>query len=94
MLRFIVLMLVGILLSVTMIGAVNTKHYADAMKADDFPVTRNLGNKYSMWVGNKVCGNEKCQGHSYFKWNMKYRTYVSPYDNYDNPALLKIKKQK
>lgn len=92
MLKLAALMMIAALLSLTMINIVSTTHYAEARKATDD--TRTLRNKYSYWMGNTVCGDQLCPGNPYFKWNMKYRTYQSPYDTYFHPELLTVNKQK
>ncbi|MBI5147432.1 MAG: hypothetical protein HZA84_09520 [Thaumarchaeota archaeon] len=94
MLRLVALVMMSVLLSMTMISAISSGHFAEAKKASNDDVSNTLRHKYSKWVGNQVCGDELCSGHPYFKWNMKYRSYSSPYNTYDHQALLKLNKQK
>ncbi len=93
MLRLVALVMISVLLSMTVISAISSSHFADAAKASK-NTSNTLRHKYSNWVGNQVCGDQVCLGHPYFKWNMKYRAYSSPYDTYEHQALLKINKQK
>lgn len=94
MLRLVALVMISVLLSMTMISAISSSHFAEAKKASNADVSNTLRHKYSNWVGNQVCGDQLCPGNPYFKWNIKYRTHASPYDTYEHQALLKINKQK
>ncbi len=91
MLRLVALVMISVLLSTAILGAVSSGQFADAAKASN--TSKMLRHKYSHWVGNQVCGDELCPGNPYFKWNMKYRTHVSPYDSYEHQDLLKVKHQ-
>lgn len=93
MLRLVALVMMSVLLSMTIISAISSGHFAEAAKASK-DTSNTLRHKYSHWVGNQVCGDELCPGNSYFKWNMKYRTHASPYDTYEHQALLKVNKQR
>lgn len=90
MLKLAALLAIGMLLSVSIITALESVQYADAIKATKADKQRH---KISKWMGNSVCGDELCEGHSYFKWNFKARTYKSPYDTFTHQELLKIKGQ-
>ncbi len=79
------LVAITVLLSTILVMSMPSERYAEANQSR---------HKYSNWVGNKVCGDELCPGHSYYKWNMKYRTYASPYDHYEHHELLKISNNK
>jgi hypothetical protein len=87
MLKIAALLMVSVLLSVALITAIEAGQFAEAKKA----VVKQQRHKYSYWVGNKVCGDQLCDGSSYQKWNLKYRTYKSPYDTYAHEELLKVK---
>ena len=89
MMRLVALAVIATLLSVAVISAIDTKHSAEAMKATE--KTKNLRHKTAHYMGNSVCGDELCPGNTYFKWNMKYRTFTSPYNTYEHKALLKVK---
>lgn len=91
MLRLAALVMMSVLLSSAILGAVSSGQFADAAKASN--TSKLLRHKYSNWVGNQVCGDELCPGNSYFKWNMKYRTHTSPYNNYEHQDLLKVRHQ-
>ncbi|MGQ0771913.1 MAG: hypothetical protein ACT4NT_03990 [Nitrososphaerota archaeon] len=88
MLKAAALLTVSVLLSMAIVSAIEPGHDAEAMKS----VKKQQKNKYSLWVGNQVCGDELCPGKPYMKWNQKYRIYKSPYDTYNHQELLKIKK--
>ena len=88
MLKLASLLAISVLLSMTVITAVESGHFAQAMKSTVSKIHRN---HYSYWFGNEVCGDKLCGGQSYAKWHQKYRTYKSPYDAYTNAELLKIK---
>jgi hypothetical protein len=90
MLKLASLIAISVLLSVTIITALDSGHVAEAKKASGKELQRH---QYSYWVGNKVCGDQLCDGPSYQKWNMKYRIFKSPYDTYTHQELLKIKGQ-
>ncbi|TBR08696.1 MAG: hypothetical protein EPO62_06355 [Candidatus Nitrosotenuis sp.] len=89
MMRLAALVVIATLLSMAVISAIDAKHSAEAMKATS--KTKNLRHKTAHYMGNSVCGDELCPGHSYFKWNMKYRTFTSPYNTYEHQALMKVK---
>ena len=90
--RLVALLVIATLLSMTVVSVIDTKHSAEAMKATE--KTKNVRHKTAHYMGNTVCGDELCTGNPYFKWNIKYRTFTSPYNTYDHPALLKTTKQK
>ncbi|NDB32134.1 MAG: hypothetical protein EB150_05495 [Nitrososphaeria archaeon] len=90
MLKLVALMAISVLLSVSIITAVESGQYAEAMKSQVKKIHRH---HYSYWFGNDACGDKLCDGASYTKWHQKYRTHTSPYDTYTNPELLKIKGQ-
>jgi hypothetical protein len=90
MLRLAALIAVSVLLSATIIHALESNSVAEAKKASGKELQRH---QYSYWVGNKVCGDKLCDGPSYQKWNMKYRIFKSPYDAYTHQELTKIKGQ-
>jgi len=89
MMRLAALVVIATLLSVAVISAVDAKHSAEAMKATS--QTKNLRHKTAHYMGNTVCGDELCSGNTYYMWNMKYRTFKSPYNHYEHQALLKVK---
>lgn len=88
MLKIVTLLTVSILLSMGIISAIESDHDAEAMKS----AKKQQKHKYSLWVGNQVCGDELCPGTTYYKLHQKYRIYKSPYDTYQHQDLLKIKK--
>lgn len=88
MLKLASLIAVSLLLSWTIVIAVESGHVAEAMKSATKKIHRN---HYSYWMGNQVCGDQLCDGPSYEKWHQKYRTHKSPYDAYNHKELLKIK---
>lgn len=90
MLKLASLIAVSILLSMTIVAAIDSGHFAQAMKSSVKKIHRN---HFSYWMGNEVCGDKLCDGPSYQKWHQKYRTYKSPYDTYTHEELLKIKTQ-
>ena len=90
--RLVALVIIATLLSMTVISVIDTKHSAEAMKVSE--KKHLLRHKTAHYMGNTVCGDELCPGNPYFKWNMKYRTFTSPYNTYEHPALLKTIKQK
>ncbi len=90
MLKLAALLAISVLLSVTIITALESGQMAEAKKASGKDLQRH---KISKWMGNSVCGDQLCGGQPYFKWNFKARTYKSPYDTYTNQELLKIKGQ-
>ncbi|MFI5416796.1 MAG: hypothetical protein ACHQW9_01950 [Nitrososphaerales archaeon] len=94
MLRLVALVMISVLLSMTIISAISSSHFAEAKNVSNKDTSNTLRHKYSKWVGNQICGDQVCLGHPYFKWNMKYSSYSSPYDTYEHQALLKINKQK
>lgn len=90
MLKLAALVAISVLLSVTMITAIESGHFAEAKKSSGKTLLRH---QYSYWVGNKVCGDQLCDGPSYQMWNQKYRNFKSPYDAYTSQELSKIKGQ-
>ncbi len=90
MLKIVALLTASILLSMAIITAIEAGQFAEAAKA----TTKQQRHKYSYWVGNKVCGDQLCEGQSYLKWNQKYRTFKSPYSSYEHQELSKIKGSK
>jgi hypothetical protein len=88
MMRLAALLVIAALLSMAVVSAIDPKHSAAAMKAK---VPNGMKHKTAHYMGNTVCGDELCPGHTYYKWNMKYRTFPSPYDAYEHPALSKVK---
>jgi hypothetical protein len=88
MLRFAALIAITVLLAATIITALDAGQVVEAKKASTQDLQRH---KISKWMGNSVCGDKLCDGHPYFKWNFKARTYKSPYDTYTHQELLKIK---
>ena len=90
MLKLAALMTISVLLSVSIITAIESGHYAEAMKSQVKKIHRN---HFSYWFGNEVCGDKLCDGTSYARWHTKYRTFQSPYDAYTNQELTKINSQ-
>lgn len=90
MLKLVALLTISVLLSVSIITAIESTQYAEAIKSTKNDKQRH---KISKWVGNSVCGDQLCDGQPYFKWNFKARTYKSPYDTYTHQELLKVKGQ-
>lgn len=90
MLKLAALLTISVLLSVSIITAIESTQYAEAIKSTKNDKQRH---KISKWVGNSVCGDQLCDGQPYFKWNFKARTYKSPYDTYTHQELLKVKGQ-
>ncbi|MGI0003765.1 MAG: hypothetical protein ACREAX_00565 [Candidatus Nitrosotenuis sp.] len=90
MLKIVVLLMVSVLLSAAIVSAVEAGQFAEAKKATN----KQQRHKYSYWVGNKVCGDQLCEGQSYLKWDQKYRTFKSPYSAYEHQELSKIKTTK
>lgn len=88
MMRLAALVVIATLLSMAMVSAIGANHSAEAMKAK---IPNNQKHKTAHYVGNAVCGDKLCPGQPYYKWNMKYRTYVSPYNAYEHPALATVK---
>ncbi|WP_268542627.1 hypothetical protein [Candidatus Nitrosotenuis cloacae] len=77
------------LLAVIFVTALEAAPDAEAKKAT---ANKQQRHKISKWMGNTVCGDELCDGQPYYKWNFKARTYTSPYDYYQNQAILKSKR--
>lgn len=90
MLKLAALLTVSLLLSVSVMTALESNHTAEAKKASGKELQRH---KISKWMGNNVCGDKLCDGQPYFKWNFKARTYKSPYDTYTHQELSKVKGQ-
>lgn len=90
MLRLAALIAVSVLLSMTIINALEAGQFAEAKKSSGKGLQRH---KISKWMGNSVCGDQLCEGQPYFKWNFKSRTFKSPYDTYTHQELLKVKGQ-
>ena len=90
MLRLAALIAISVLLSATIITAFESGQVAEGKKASGKELQRH---KISKWMGNSVCGDKLCDGHPYFKWNFKSRTFKSPYDTYTHQELLKVKGQ-
>ena len=90
MLRLAVLLAISVLLSATIITALESGQIAEAKKASGKELQRH---KISKWMGNSICGDKLCDGQPYFKWNFKSRTFKSPYDTYTHQELLKVKGQ-
>lgn len=88
MMRLAALLVIAALLSMAVLGATDATHYAAAKKAS---APNGMKHKIAHYMGNTVCGDELCPGNTYYKWNMKYRTYHSPYDTYEHHALSKVK---
>ena len=88
--KIIALALISALLSMAVVGALETKT-AEAMKSNSELNKRH--SKYSYWLINKVCGVDICEGTSYLAWNGKYRQTKSPYDKYDSGALLQLSRK-
>jgi len=87
MLKLAALLTIVVLLSMTIVTAIESNPLAEAKKSEH----KSQRHKISKWMGNSVCGDELCEGQPYFKWNFKARTYKSPYDTYTHKELLKIK---
>ncbi len=90
MLKLVALLTISVLLSVSIITAIESVQYAEAVKSQAKKIHRH---HYSYWFGNDVCGDKLCDGSSYPKWHQKYRTHKSPYDAFTHQELLKIKGQ-
>lgn len=90
MLKLAALLAISVLLSVTIITALESGQVAEAKKASGKELQRH---KISKWMGNNVCGDQLCDGQPYFKWNFKSRTFKSPYDTYGHQELLKVRGQ-
>ena len=90
MLKIAGLLMISALLTVAIVTSIDAGQFAEAKKAEP----NQLRHKYSYWVGNKVCGDQLCDGQSYLKWHQKYRTYKSPYSSYEHQDLSKIKSSK
>jgi hypothetical protein len=89
MLKLAALLAISILLSMTIINALDAGQMAEAKKSSG----KGQRHKISKWMGNSVCGDQLCEGQPYFKWNFKSRTFKSPYDAYTHQELLKVKGQ-
>ncbi len=90
MLKIMALLTASILLSMAIVSAIETGHFAEAKMA----AGKQQRHKYSYWVGNQVCGDQLCEGTTFYKWNQKYRTFKSPYSAYEHQELSKIKSAK
>ncbi|MGQ0605610.1 MAG: hypothetical protein ACT4OD_01470 [Candidatus Nitrosotenuis sp.] len=90
MLKLVAIFTISVLLSMTIITAMDSSHFAEAKKANSPDKHRH---KISKWMGNTVCGDQLCEGQPYFKWNFKSRTFQSPYNTYTHQELLKVKGQ-
>ena len=90
MLKIVALLTTSILLSMAIVSAIETGHFAEAKMA----VGKHPQHRFSYWVGNQVCGDQLCQGTTYYKWNQKYRTFKSPYSAYEHQELSKINSAK
>ncbi len=60
------LMAITILLSTILVMALSSEQYAEAKTSKMSPK-----HKFSKWAHNKVCGDQLCEGPSYYKAQLK-----------------------